>query len=71
MNDIKLSSQRTEEAEEQIGEVENGVQTTWFTFKKCLMVQMQHTLTKEEGQREIFFFFLLEYTTCCKTRRET
>lgn len=32
MSDIKLSSQRTEEAEEQIGEVENGVQTTWFTF---------------------------------------
>lgn len=56
MNDIKLSSQRTEEAEEQIGEVENSVQTTWFIFKKWLMVQMQHTLPKEEGQREIFFF---------------
>lgn len=56
MNDVKLSSQRTEEAEEPVGEVENGAQTTWFIFKKCLMVQMQHMLTKEEGQRETFFF---------------
>lgn len=56
MNDIKLSSQRTEEAEEQIGEVENGVQTAELIFKKWLMVQMQHILTKEQGQREIFLF---------------